>query len=104
MKKLGLLVLMTGMTLLLFCCEEDDKPEYESVGIITGEDVRYCACCGGYFIDIEDITYRFFEIPNDKISLEVFPVFVKLNWSVDSDPCLGDEIIIEQIALTDFPD
>lgn len=51
-----------------------------------------CACCGGYFIDIKDIKYRFekSELPagftfND----EQIPLRVKLDWELKNDVCTG---------------
>jgi hypothetical protein len=73
---------------------------YHSTGKITGSDMRKCVCCGGWFIDFNDSTYRFYELPdNSDINLEnaVFPIVVKLNWSVVNQPCLGDEIAISSI-------
>jgi hypothetical protein len=83
---------------LWFCSEQED--EYASTGIITGIDDRECICCGGYFIEIADSTYRFYNIPpGSKLNLENpdFPVYVKLDWHEDPDACLGDEIIVERI-------
>ncbi len=42
-------------SLLIFSCEKD---EFKSTATITGADMALCACCGGYFIDIEGIQYR----------------------------------------------
>ena len=83
---------------LWFCSEQED--EYASTGIITGIDVRECSCCGGYFIEIADSTYRFYNIPpGSKLNLENpdFPVYVKLDWHEDPNACLGDEIIVNRI-------
>jgi hypothetical protein len=69
-------------------------------GAITGPDVRECSCCGGYFIEIENITYRFFELPaNSEIDLinARFPVYVRLDWQNDPNACLGDEIFVMRI-------
>jgi len=80
------------------CSMENDL--YSDSGTITGFDVRECACCGGYFIEIESITYRFYNLPdNSKLNLENpdFPIFVNLNWMKDPNACLGDEIIVLNI-------
>ncbi len=97
----GLLVI-----LMIACESEDVAPEYESQGLITGPDYRRCACCGGYFIEIEGEVYRFYEFPTDEehILIDFFPVYVKLNWSPDPEACLGDEILIEEIMLDQIPD
>jgi len=80
------------------CSMEED--EFRSSGTITGYDIRECACCGGYFIEIESETYRFFNLPNNSnLNLEnpTFPIPVKLNWIKDPSACLGDEILIFKI-------
>ena len=62
---------------------------YKSEGIITGYDVRFCACCGGYFIEIEDDVYNFVgEFPNQgNLDLENLPLKVKLNWELKPEGC-----------------
>ncbi|MGA2822780.1 MAG: hypothetical protein ABSE72_04570 [Bacteroidales bacterium] len=69
-------------------------------GKITGSDPRECICCGGYFIDINKSTYRFYELPeNSGIDLKnaKFPICVELDWKKVEPGCIGDEIIIEEI-------
>jgi len=76
--------------ILLFCsCE---KTNYKSTGTITGADMAMCACCGGYFIDIEGTQYRFekSELPagftfND----EQLPFSVELDWELKAEACTG---------------
>jgi len=98
MKKI-LMIELILMFIILSCSMEDNS--YSSSGTITGVDTRECACCGGYFIDIDNYTYRFDVLPNNS-SLDLtnaeFPVNVKLDWHPDPDACIGDEIIIERIA------
>ncbi len=82
------------------CSSEED--EFRSNGTITGIDIRECACCGGYIIDIDNVTYRFFELPdNSNLNLENpgFPIPVRLNWIKDPNACLGDEIIVYRIEM-----
>lgn len=89
------LILFAG---IISCSDSGD--EYMNDAVITGIDVRECSCCGGYYIDIESITYRFYELPaNSGIDLTDgrFPVHVKLDWQNDPDACLGDEIIVLRI-------
>lgn len=77
---------------------------YKNNGIITGQDDRMCMCCGGWFIDIDNTTYRFYELPpSSELNLEnkTYPILVKLNWIIKDETCLGDEIIVEDITLAD---
>ena len=89
--------------LLLMCissCTEDEN-NYMNNGTITGIDFRECACCGGYFIDINDSTYRFFNLPSGseiKLDNPIFPIYVKLDWAKADTVCLGDEIKVLRIA------
>ena len=89
------------MFLLLFglsCSVQED--DFKSNGTITGIDIRECSCCGGYFIEIGDSTYRFDTVPPGstlKLENRTFPVYVQLDWNEDPNACLGDEIIVTRI-------
>ena len=48
---------------VFFSCEKEEE-NYQSTAVITGPDVGYCICCGGYFIEIEDSTYHFDNLPD----------------------------------------
>ncbi|MEO1254073.1 MAG: hypothetical protein AAFY41_04175 [Bacteroidota bacterium] len=88
------------MTVLSSCSEDEQEKDFQDLGSIVGEDVRLCACCGGWFIEINSETYRFLELPsNSEVSLETseYPIQVKLDWASDSNGCLEDEIVIERI-------
>lgn len=74
-------------TLLIFSCE---KTEYKYTGIITGADMAMCACCGGYFIEIDGIKYRFEknELPGDfTFDDKQIPLKVELNWELKNNSC-----------------
>ena len=80
------------------CSSEED--EFRSNGTITGYDVRECSCCGGFYIEIDNTTYRFYDLPkNSRLNLDnpTFPIYVKLDWNKDANACLGDEIIVSRI-------
>jgi len=51
-----------------------------------------CACCGGYFIEIEGTKYRFekSELP-DGFTFEdnELPLTVELNWKIKTEVCTG---------------
>ena len=96
-------LLFVGMILLMCIssCTEDTN-EFMSDGTITGIDFRECFCCGGYFIEINDSTYRFYKLPSGSdVPLEnpVFPIYVKLDWAKADTVCLGDEIKVLNIKL-----
>ncbi len=84
------------LTISLFGCD------FKSKGVITGYDARECACCGGYFIEIDSVTYRFYDLPeNSDIDLlnSSFPLNVQLDWEKNPSGCMGDEILISRIKL-----
>ena len=68
--------------------------------MITKADLRECACCGGWFIEIGDTGYRFYEVPENSevvVTMEKLPMEVALKWEKVKDPCLGDEIKVYYI-------
>ena len=98
MKQIIHTLILILLIIIASCSSEDDL--FRSSGKITDIDVRECACCGGYFIEIENITYRFYNLPdNSKLNLEnpTFPIYVNLDWIKDPNACLGDEIIVLNI-------
>ena len=100
MKRIITAALIAFILIIASCSMNED--EFRSNGTITGHDDRECICCGGYFIDIDKATYRFFNLPvNSNINLDsaAFPIYVKLDWKNDPNACLGDEIIVSRIEL-----
>lgn len=95
-KRYLLLILLFALT---FSCTDENDTMNE--GIITGIDVRECSCCGGFFVEIKDSTYRFYSLPTgSNINLTNnpgFPIYVNLNWKMRDTLCLGDEIIVLKI-------
>jgi len=83
------LIFIVLTSLLLVSCSNDSDNDFNSEGLITGIDLRLCACCGGYFIEIEDVVYNFTdEFPNkESLDLENLPLKVKLNWELKSGGC-----------------
>ncbi len=83
------------------CCVDVDMTNWMNEAEITGYDYRECACCGGYFIDIDGEIYRFYEIPSGsdvEITAESdFPIPVNINWHQFPDGCMGDEIGIDEM-------
>lgn len=96
MKKL-IITCCVSLLILISCGK---KKDLMSEGNIIGQDAALCACCGGWFIEIDNNTYRFNNLPEDS-ELDLmdasFPVSVQLEWIVDSVGCIGDEILINEL-------
>ena len=77
-------------------CEGDRVP-----ATIIGQDLRLCACCGGWFIDLGEDTVRAFTFPDGYImdTLPALPVEVCLEYEYYTGACdiFGDLIIINEI-------
>ena len=88
-----------------YYCRKEESNNYESIGIITGQDPRMCPspCCGGWFIKIDSLTYEFDSLPdNSNINLakETFPLVVKLDWQLfNTIGCPNKRITIQRIAI-----
>jgi hypothetical protein len=73
---------------MIACAKESS--EYRSTGTITGSDPTMCACCGGWFINIENTQYRIISMPDNfalDLAKETFPVTVKLDWLLATTGC-----------------
>ncbi len=89
-----------------FNCQKknENNTNYESTGTITGQDVRMCPspCCGGWFINIDSLTYEFDSLPNNSninLQKEIFPLVVKLDWQlIDYSGCPDKRITIQRIT------
>lgn len=95
MKKL--IIILNILIFSIFSCSTTEVEEFSDKGVITGPDTRECACCGGYFIDIGNATYRFYQAPpesNVNLNNAEFPIPVTLDWKKAENPCLGDEIVV----------
>jgi len=96
-------VLLIFLSIILFSCSKDDEIKFESSAKITGYDMRKCACCGGWLIEIEDIkaVKHFDNLPeNSQIDLQntTFPLSVNINWT-ETDTYCGNGVIIDDITL-----
>ena len=92
----------------LASCKQDDVTisEFESTGLIIGPDLRFCACCGGWLIQVDqqENFYNFGELPeNSDINLDgaTFPIEVQLNWSKDTTITCENWIFVEDIILVE---
>jgi len=96
-----LIIVIIAIFVVLICCHKGNSNDYKSSGIITGADFRMCACCDGWFIQIDSTIYEFYKLPdNSKINLdtESFPVYVKLDWQLsDLTGCPDKKITIQRI-------
>ena len=92
--------IIASIILILFfiSCERGDN-EYRSTGVIVGQDLRMCPCCGGWMITIDNSNYDFDNLPVDSgidLESESFPITVKLDWKLITGGC-PDRIIIQRI-------
>ncbi|MBK8503339.1 MAG: hypothetical protein IPL46_14650 [Saprospiraceae bacterium] len=77
-------MILLAFYLAIVACNKEDSAT--SNGILIGIDFRKCASpmCGGWFVEIEGDTLRFFETPEktnfDLHSEIIFPVPVKIEW------------------------
>ena len=98
MKKV--IMILSMFLLALMACKKEKH--FMNEGKITGYDMRMCMCCGGYYIDINSNTYRFYDLPeNSGIDLTnaTLPIYVELDWKKVEPGCLGDEIIVEGLEI-----
>ena len=95
MKKLLLLALFfVGF----YACESPEQLMDD--GVIIGYDIRFCPCCGGVYIEIQNDTFRFYELPDTSFQFTSsdLPLDVSLDWSPQANQCLSDEIDIHKIV------
>ena len=104
MRNLGKLIFI--LFVAVSCTTNSESDLYSSKAIITGFDGRRCAspCCGGWYISIDSIAYRFFEVPEESktelsLSIDVLPIEVELDWNAPSEEesCLADIIDVIRI-------
>lgn len=98
MKKL--VVCASFLLLVSWGCDSDDDFNNFNNARILGYDQALCPCCGGWLIEIDNSTFRFFDLPvesNIDLEEEIFPLEVTLFWSKDRNGCLGDEIKVKKI-------
>ena len=81
--------LLLGVFLIigLVVCQKPTTSDFQSTGIITGVDLKMCACCGGYYIQIDNVTYEFDTLPagsNIDLQNATYPIPVKLDWQLST--------------------
>ena len=73
---------------------------YKSYGVITGQDYRMCACCGGWFLETGGEIFLFDSIPADsgfELAKETLPLKVRLDWQPVTGSCPANRITIIRI-------
>ena len=89
---LGIVFLM-----IVSCTKEIEQTK---TGVITSTDERRCMCCSGWFIQINNNTYRFKTVPEActlNLDNAVFPIEVEIEWNKNVEQCLGDEIEVTML-------
>lgn len=93
------ITILLGLLALIFACKKDNDNLVPAV--VTGFDLRECACCGGWFIKIDNTTYRFDQIPaGSTVEFDgstVFPKAVRVEWQKKDPSCLNDEIVLSKL-------
>ena len=77
-------------------CQKPNTTDFQSTGIITGVDAKMCACCGGYYIQIDNVIYEFDTLPvgsNIDLQNATYPIPVKLDWQLSTKPACPDKKI-----------
>lgn len=103
--------LLITAVIFAFCfvlgCDDTVSPKMDSA-VITGFDVRECACCGGLMINFENnpASYqgKFYLIsnnPQDLLKRDTFnfPIYVKVNWEKSAIICVDEIINIKKIEI-----
>ena len=102
-------ILLTAITtvILFSACEKRDSScgshdsvNKESNAVITGRDLTKCACCWGWIIEIDNVTYKFDKAPaGSSVNLETltYPASVNVTWHTLPGNC-GQRI--EIVSLT----
>lgn len=83
-----LLPIVIALMMIFPACHKSDRGTdpadvKHSNGIITGRDLRKCACCWGWIIEIDNATYKFEKVPaGSPIDLNnlVYPAAVNISW------------------------
>jgi hypothetical protein len=97
----GKIIGIFTLFIALLCCKKESPQDFKSSGVITGPDYRACVCCGGFFIQIDTITYEFNTLPagsDINLQTETFPIAVKLDWKFpENSACPNNRIEILRI-------
>jgi hypothetical protein len=81
-------------------CGNNDSVNKYSTAVITGRDFTKCYCCGGWIIEIDNLTYKFDRAPvGSTVNLETlsYPASVNVTWHSLPGNCSQK---IEIVSLT----
>ena len=106
--KIGIAASLLLILAVSSCKKSGNQASYMNNAVITGYDLRLCACCGGLLINFSNDTIpyhgTFYDCDNTPAylgidSTTVFPVRLKADWKIDSAVCGGnDHILITRFA------
>lgn len=98
---------LSAFVFLLFSFANCEKKKTNNEALVIGIDYRKCAhpFCGGYFIEINQDTLRFLDIPKKsnlgELAFEThFPIPVEVKWILPKDELLkkaADLIEVKEI-------
>ncbi len=93
-------VLLVLFLCLTACTDTNNNNDSDlKSAIITGPDYRKCMCCGGWFIEIDNVQYNISTIPDDSqinLEKETFPLAVLVSFNKRTTGC---ENIIDIIKI-----
>ncbi len=80
--------LILGMFLSLFACKKTAIAPADE-GTVFTKDLALCACCGGFFIKINNDTMRFYKFPDGTGISDTTPLpyRIRLDWQRDTVGC-----------------
>ena len=96
MKQLIIITLVFLSIAATSCTKHGSGTGYAATGVITGQDLTMCACCGGYILKINGSStgYRFWYFPaGSTIDSTHFPINVALNYTYVSTLCTGNHLV-----------
>ena len=64
------------------------------MGVVKGLDLKQCACCVGYIIEVDGKSYNISNenLPRNNLNLKnaIFPLAVELNFELNSTGCINE--------------
>jgi len=100
-----LVVVIAIATLTNLGCKKGKT--YMNTAVITGFDLRTCACCGGLLLNFNGDTHsyegNYFLVSNTPSQLGItdsttFPVYMQVDWVKDTLACLSNTITITRFV------